>query len=298
MTEQEKSIKDTKPLAQKLGAILSKDNISNSYYNDEYYTPCKTSDLDKAYRELLWQKELTKENFDSSYPFKDKENGEYVDFPLKEIIKMVIAGDFDSQYKTTSSLEKNLETSLHLFNLTSTCFSEEEHEKFWSEKSPTPEDKKDDPIRSLNGREYQLEYLKRRSMANMVAKRFDFYSFKSKEELQIAHKLSKKLIKNKEFLDEVSTTYQIDACTRLINSAETEEEKKQTIKLLRETATNVKNKSYDKVAKLEHYDLRRISINNLLFGKSQDPYFDKLVDSLEGIEDLISKRGKLLDINI
>jgi hypothetical protein len=284
----------TQPLVKRLGDILTKENISNSYYNDEYYTPCKTADYDKAYNEILNEEELTKESLKTTYRFRDKENGESVDFNLRDVLKMVIAGDFGSQYKTTSSLEKNLKAIAKLHELTSKGLNPKEHEDFWSGK----EDIDPQTIRELRGREYQKAYLVKRSVCDMVAQRFDFYGFKSKEELQAAHIVAKKLKSNKDFVKEASPSYMKDACQRLIDSAETGEEKQATLKNIRDAANNVRNKSYAAIADLSHYDIRRVAITALLFGKSNDSHFDKVINSLENFENVISQRGKTLDINI
>ena len=282
-------------LAEKLATILCRENVSNSYYNDECYLPCKTANYDQAYDIVIPLKFLKEEDLKSTYPMKDSENGTKVDFPLKEILKMVVIGDFGNQYKETSSLTKNFQAIINLWELTHKNLSPEKHKEFWFSKTDGPEAK---DLHKLRGREYQLAYLKKRSMAEMVGNRLDFYNLTSKETLQGAYKIARKLIKDEGFLQEATTQYQIDACERLIGAAETGEEKQKITKEILTIAQNVKNKCFEEVAKLQHYDLRRVAITNLLYGKSQDAYFDNLVKSIEGIENMISKRGKILDIEI
>jgi hypothetical protein len=283
-----------KSLASRLGNIISKENINNSYYNDEYYTPCKTADYNKAYEEILNEDGLSQEDLKETFPFKCEETKEKVNFDLVAILKMVVAGDFGSQYKTTSSIEKNLSAINHLYDLSSKSLTPEEHKSLWDHKVEIPKEKRG----GFGSREYQTNHLKAISLSEMAARRFDFYNLKTKGDLQIAHKVAKKLLKFNSFKEAVSETYRNDACTNLINSAENEEEKKEIISTLNQLAISVKSKAYENIANVDHYDQRRIAINSLLFGRSHDTYFDKLLDSLEGIENNISKRGKTLDISM
>lgn len=284
------------PLVKRLGDILNKDNVSNSYYDDENYNPCKTPNFDRAYNELISQAAISSEDLKTTYPLNDREKwGKVVEFPFADIVKIVLVGDFDGQYKTTSSMEKNFQTISSLYDLTKKNLSPQEHKEFWTSKL--------DPISreemwKLNGRDHQLAYLQACSMVETAAKRFDFYSFKTSEEIQAGHKASKKLLNIPEFLEEVNPPYRIDACTELVKRTDEGLEKELLLKSLKTAASNVKHKSYEGLAKIEHYDIRRVAISSLLFGKSQDTYFDNLVKSIESFENKISKGGRELDITV
>ena len=289
-----KDPQEKKSLAEKLGRVLSNENIPNSYYNDEYYTPCKCPDYDKAYQMILTQDCLDSSELEKTFPMKDKENGGTCDFTLKDLLKITVVGDFGSQYKTTSSQSKNFEAINKLWDLSTKHLKKEEHEELWCSKKETNRESR----RELRGRDYQKAYLDAKSLAQMAGSRFDFYSITDKTSLQWAEKIAKKMLKNKEFKSEAVDSYELTACQHLLNYAEDTKERDEISKKIRNIAGFVKAKAYDKIVAIDHYDLRRLAIKATLFGQSNDKYFDNVLKSIESIENMISKRGKELDIEI
>lgn len=281
-------------LAQKLGKILSTENIPNSYYNDESYVACKTSDYDKAYDLVLNTKELSEENLKTSYTMKSLEGGPSADFDLATLLKLVVIGDFGSQYKTTSSLDKNFRVILKIWELSKNGLSKEAHENLWSHKQETPRK----TMENLRGRQYQLTYLNAKSLGQVAGNRFDFYSIKRKETLELAHKVSKELMENKDFEEEAVENYESKICENLLSHAESEEERSNISKKIHTLAKNVRNKNYEAVVSTDNYELRKISTKALLFGKCNDKYFNQILNGLQTIEKVISKRGQSLDIDM
>lgn len=281
-------------LTKSLGAIFNTQNVSNSCYDDEYYTPCKVPDYNKAYSTVIAQTTISKEDLETTCKMKDKEEGVDSKFSLKDLLKLVVIGDFGDQYKTTSSRVLNFEAILHLISLTSKNLTPENNENLWTEKKEIlPEAR-----RELKGKEYQKARLGARSFGELVGRHFDFFSPANKEEIELAYKVARKLENNKEFKKEITQSFRSNGCEYLLKSAETQMEKEVITKEVKDAALHVKNKSYDKLARITHYDLRRISLKSLFFGETHDPYFDNLIKSLKSIENNISKGDKTLDIEM
>lgn len=281
-------------LAQKLGKILSTENIPNSYYNDESYLPCKTSDYEKAYDVVLNTKAISQEDLKTCYNMKSTEGGPNADFDLPTLLKLVITGDFGSQYKTTSSLNKNFRVILKVWELSKEGLSKEDHENLWSHKEVTPRKIMDD----LRGREYQLSYLNAKSLAQVAGSRFDFYSINKKETLELADRISKELMENKDFAEEVIENYESKICENLLSHAEDKEERLNINKRIQTLAKDVRNKNYEAIVDNDNYELRKIATKALLFGKCNDKYFNQVLNGLETINKIISKTGKSLDIEM
>jgi hypothetical protein len=65
---------------------------------------------------------------------------------------------------------------------------------------------------------------------------------------------------------------------------------------INKVAALIKNKSYDKLASIQNYELRVASARHILYGKSGDPTLDELVDSIKPIKEILESRDKNLEL--
>jgi hypothetical protein len=286
--------KTKKNFAEEIGEIVIYPNVSNSYYNDESYIACQSADLNKAYKALMKYKEITQEDLESTVTKKNP-HGEDSEFSGLEVLKMVLAGDFNSQYKKTSSQCLYYQTCLSVWDAMMQSIGKKETLKLWQDKE---EENKSKPRQYTTGEresddQFQKRILSQRSLLDEVIGVMRWDDFKTGDPLDKENKslvyaktICSKFKHIEEFNKEVKG-HSYATIEKSIANAENEEEKKKIEQRTNEAALNVANLQPTKIVTIEDYYLRKAAISAFLTGSSDDPYFNKVLKSIPTIKEKI-----------
>jgi hypothetical protein len=280
-------------LADELRDIIFKKTVSNSYYNDEHYVPCKTANLDKAYALLLKTNSITKEDIEATTEVEDEETEKTVTMTGLDMLRLTFIGDFDQQLSKSSSLTKNLEAAKTAWEAMAKSMDKNELQEIWESKHITPKEERS----KLDGEEYRVAYIREKSLAEIIRKRIEFEGLKDENELEAGYTLCVNLRGYKEFVPPEGS-YLADAIKDMIDRAPEKEAKLAIKKRVADAARAVRKKDFKTLAAISDYYVRGAAIRALVFGVSNDSYFNSIVKQPSIIKNLISERVKGQDIDI
>jgi hypothetical protein len=268
-----------KSFVQELGDHLFDETIENSYYNDECDVECYTPDYDAAYQYIRRQPQITKAELSETYKVENSEGDGYGDDEGKvaytgiDLLKLAINGDFDGDNNQHSSELDNLKMCLSLIEKT------KGDKSIWEYKKNTKPEK----CQGYSEQEYKQNICNNHNLTEMVAARAESVAQRSGAEgLKLAAKVGDKLRGYKGFEGK-------DKCD-LVKSSEA------TKSNINRVAVLIKNKSYDKLASIQNYELRVACSRHILYGKSGDPTLDEMVDSIKPIKEILESRDKNLEL--
>jgi hypothetical protein len=262
---------------QELGDHIFTDVIENSYYNDECDVDCHTPDFDAAYNYIQSQSTITKKDLENVYVPEDLDTEGHEGYTGLDLLKLTISGDFDGENNYQSSELKNLRMCYDLINIT------RGDKDLWEYK------KNEQPAKRTgwSNHEYKKEICDNTTLAGVVASRAESAAFRTGlEGLKLAVQIGKKLRSYAGFEGKQS-------CKIVEEGLKNGKFKKADMKKL---AGYIKNERYEPLSNIQNYELRNLSINCLLYGKSGDKTFDSILDSIRPLKEIIAEKGKALEI--
>ena len=271
---------------QELGDHLFSECIENSYYNDEHDVDCLTPDFDSAYQLITSKKNLSIDDLKEVYRTDEQDgDGKPLSFTGVDLLKLAVCGDFSSDFNSHSSELGNLKMCLNLIDST------KGDKKIWEQKKyPTPP-KRDGYYGS--DLEYKKNLCENTSLANLVGSRVESAASRiGPEGLKIAKEVGKKLKGYRDF-GKNEDSRKISVSHNSHNSHNSDESVANNLK---KVAAYIVNDNFKKLSEIRDYDLRNASTRFLLYGKSGDAQFDKIVNSTTPLKELLATKSKEMDI--
>lgn len=272
-----------------LAVHLFLETLKNSYYNDECDVNCYTPDFDSAYEYIKAQKEINVSSLSDTYKFKNEDNENQneeeekyseTEYTGLDLLKLAVRGDFENENNIQSSELANLVMCADLIEKT------KGDKNIWEHKKNTEFVKRV----GYSEHDYRKHLCDNYNLTSLVGARALSVGSKSgTEALTIAVKIGKKLQGYRGFEPETDSQSLGSTSTATLPSGVSEAN-------LKKVATYVKNKTYSKLSETQNYELRKAAITHVIYGKSGNLQFDKAVDEIKGIQEIIASRGNPLEI--
>jgi|688.fasta_scaffold632126_1 hypothetical protein len=268
---------------QILGGHLFYDVMPNSYYDDENTNDCETPDYDEAYRVILDANEISKDDLEDV--FYDPESS--LEFTGLDLLKIAVEGDFNTEFDSNSDMGLNLQALNALTRLL------EDNPKVWDSFS--------NPNREI-GME-RSEWKKHNAQSTPLAA-FAYNRVKdcsrthNMETFKLCKSIADKLSKYKTFgPQKVKNGNRYNTLKTIFNEYEDPKEKEKFLETTKKLAGYAKNGQYKKLISYpdnfsRHHHIKDAAIQHLIFGKSQDEFFEEIAKDVKNIREEITAKVK------